>query len=109
MPRGVGKRVWTYYICPRQDTDGGKLEFNIFQAHYRRGYDGVAGKSITPVCGGTRPLGGAGNATSDRRGGPLRQIQVERARYEVTLAQRHYIQVDPSNRLVASCLEDNWN
>jgi hypothetical protein len=39
----------------------------------------------------------------------LRLIQVERARYEVNLAQRRYMQVDPSNRLVAGCLEADWN
>lgn len=39
----------------------------------------------------------------------LRQRQVERAAYEVELARRRYLQVDPSNRLVASTLEVDWN
>jgi DNA invertase Pin-like site-specific DNA recombinase len=39
----------------------------------------------------------------------LRQTQVERARYEAELAQRRYMQVDPSNRLVADALEADWN
>lgn len=39
----------------------------------------------------------------------LRQQQVERARYEADLAQRRYLQVDPSNRLVADALEADWN
>jgi DNA invertase Pin-like site-specific DNA recombinase len=39
----------------------------------------------------------------------LRQKQVERAEYEVELAKRRYMQVDPSNRLVASTLEADWN
>jgi hypothetical protein len=34
---------------------------------------------------------------------------VERARYEVQLAQRRYLQVDPDNRLVAGALEADWN
>jgi hypothetical protein len=34
---------------------------------------------------------------------------VERARYEVKLAQRRYMQVDPDNRLVAGTLEADWN
>ncbi|MHC4406216.1 MAG: recombinase family protein [Planctomycetota bacterium] len=39
----------------------------------------------------------------------LRQQQVERARYEVELAKRRYMQVDPDNRLVADALEADWN
>lgn len=39
----------------------------------------------------------------------LRQQQVERARYEMELARRRYMQVDPANRLVAASLEAEWN
>ncbi len=39
----------------------------------------------------------------------LRRQQVERARYEADLARRRYMQVDPSNRLVADSLEADWN
>jgi hypothetical protein len=39
----------------------------------------------------------------------LRQKQVERARYEADLAQRRYLHVDPTNRLVADSLEADWN
>ena len=39
----------------------------------------------------------------------LRRKQVERIRYEADLAQRRYMQVDPSNRLVADALEADWN
>ena len=35
--------------------------------------------------------------------------QVDRAQYEVQLAQRRYMQVDPANRLVADALETDWN
>ena len=41
--------------------------------------------------------------------GRLRQQRVERARYEPELAQRRYMDVDPSNRLVADTLETDWN
>jgi DNA invertase Pin-like site-specific DNA recombinase len=37
------------------------------------------------------------------------QLKIERAQYEVHLAQRRYEEVDPSNRLVASTLETRWN
>jgi DNA invertase Pin-like site-specific DNA recombinase len=39
----------------------------------------------------------------------LRAKQVERSRYEVQLARRRYMQVDPDNRLVADALEADWN
>lgn len=35
--------------------------------------------------------------------------RIERARYEVELAERRYEEVDPSNRLIASTLEKRWN
>ena len=39
----------------------------------------------------------------------LRAKQVERTQYEADLAGQRYRQVDPSNRLVASTLEAEWN
>ena len=39
----------------------------------------------------------------------LRKQQVDRARYEMELAQRRYLRVDPDNRLVADSLEAAWN
>jgi hypothetical protein len=39
----------------------------------------------------------------------IRQKQVERTRYEVELARRRYMRVDPDNRLVADALEADWN
>lgn len=41
--------------------------------------------------------------------GRLYQMQVERARYDSTLAERRYKAVDPDNRLVAGTLEAEWN
>ena len=35
--------------------------------------------------------------------------QMERARYEMDLAKRRYLRVDPDNRLVAAELEHDWN
>ena len=37
------------------------------------------------------------------------QLRLERAQYDAELAARRYEQVDPSNRLVASTLEQRWN
>src|SRR6201987_4238186 len=35
--------------------------------------------------------------------------RIERARYDAALAERRYESVDPSNRLIASTLEQRWN
>jgi len=37
------------------------------------------------------------------------QRRLERARYEIELARRRYLAVDPDNRLVARSLERDWN
>jgi DNA invertase Pin-like site-specific DNA recombinase len=37
------------------------------------------------------------------------QLRLERARYDVGLARRRYVAVDPENRLVARSLERDWN
>jgi DNA invertase Pin-like site-specific DNA recombinase len=37
------------------------------------------------------------------------QLRLERARYEVDLARRRYVAVEPENRLVARSLEREWN
>lgn len=39
----------------------------------------------------------------------LRHKAIERAQYEVELARRRYMRVDPDNRLVADSLEAEWN
>ena len=39
----------------------------------------------------------------------LRRQQVERAEYEVNLARRRFMRVDPDNRLVADTLEAEWD
>jgi len=36
------------------------------------------------------------------------QHQVQRARYEVDVAERRYQAVDPANRLVAATVEHRW-
>jgi len=37
------------------------------------------------------------------------KLRIERAAYEADLARRHYMVVDPENRLVARSLERDWN
>lgn len=37
------------------------------------------------------------------------EMRIERAEYEAQLAERRYMEIDPSNRLVAANLESRWN
>jgi len=45
----------------------------------------------------------------DRDIGAQWRMRIERARYNVDLAERRYEAVDPSNRLIAATLETRWN
>ncbi len=45
----------------------------------------------------------------DRTIGRQWQMRLERAEYEPALAERRYLEVDPSQRLVAATLERRWN
>jgi DNA invertase Pin-like site-specific DNA recombinase len=46
--------------------------------------------------------------TTIRQADQARQQQIERLRYQASLAQRQFDRVDPDNRLVASELESRW-
>ena len=54
-----------------------------------------------------RSLGQANDEQADKR--RCIELALEKARYEVTRAQRQYDLVDPANRLVAGELEQRWN
>ena len=45
----------------------------------------------------------------DREVGAQWRRRIERARYELDLAERRYEAVDPGNRLIAATLEQRWN
>ena len=45
----------------------------------------------------------------DREIGAQWRMRIERARYDVDLAERRYEAVDPDNRLIAATLEQRWN
>jgi len=104
------QHLWPYYLCPRQDLDGGRLSCQRISG---KAVDDAVGEllltSVSPVA-----LKVALTVQDEIRrrleeADRLRQAQVERARYEASLAQRRYMKVDPSNRLVANTLETEWN
>jgi DNA invertase Pin-like site-specific DNA recombinase len=45
----------------------------------------------------------------DREVGAQWRMRIERARYEIDLAERRYEAVDPANRLIAATLEKRWD
>ena len=45
----------------------------------------------------------------DRETSAQWRMRIERARYEVDLAERRYEAVDPANRLIAAMLQTRWN
>jgi hypothetical protein len=105
-----GPNLWPYYLCPREDLDGGRLSYQHISG---KAIDDAVGEllvtSVTPVA---LEVALAVQDEIKRRleeADRLRQAQVERARYEASLAQRRYVKVDPSNRLVANTLETEWN
>jgi DNA invertase Pin-like site-specific DNA recombinase len=105
-----GEHLWPYYLCPRQDLDGGRP---TCQHISEKAIDDAVGEllltSLTPAA---LEVALAVQEEIQKRleeADRLRKAQVERARYEASLAQRRYMKVDPGNRLVADTLETEWN
>lgn len=105
-----GQHLWPYYLCPRQDLDGGRLDCQHISG--RSIDDAISELLLTSVTPVALEIALAVQDEIQKRieeADRLRRAQVERARYEAGLAQRRYIKVDPANRLVADTLETEWN
>jgi DNA invertase Pin-like site-specific DNA recombinase len=105
-----GQHLWPYYQCPRQDLDGGRLACQHISG---KAIDEAVGELLlTSVTPAALEVALAVQEEIHKRleeADRLRKAQVERARYEASLAQRRYMKVDPGNRLVADTLETEWN
>jgi DNA invertase Pin-like site-specific DNA recombinase len=105
-----GLRLWPYYLCPRQDLNEGRLDCQHISG---KAVDDAVGEllltSVTPVALEVALAVQEEIRKRLEEADRLRQAQVERARYEASLAQRRYMKVDPGNRLVADTLETDWN
>jgi recombinase/recombinase-like zinc beta ribbon protein len=105
-----GQHLWPYYLCPRQDLDGGRLDCQHISG---KALDDAVGElllsSVTPIALEVALAVQDEIQKRSEEADRLRQAQVERARYEASLAQRRYLKVDPANRLVADTLETEWN
>jgi hypothetical protein len=105
-----GQHLWPYYVCPRQDLDCGRLDCQHISGKALD--DAVSELLLTSVTPMALEVALAVQDEIRKRieeADRLRQAQVERARYEASLAQRRYMKVDPDNRLVADTLEIEWN
>jgi DNA invertase Pin-like site-specific DNA recombinase len=74
--------------------------------------DAIAARVLEVVTAGNLELALASQDELEQRDQSITRqwrMRLERAQYEVDLAQRRYEQVDPANRLVASSLECRWN
>lgn len=98
------------YICRREQGEWGG---HICQSVMGEGIDRAVGKllleSMTPL---TLEVALSVQKELQQRleeTDRIRRQQVERTQYEVNLAKRRYMQVDPDNRLVAETLETQWN
>jgi DNA invertase Pin-like site-specific DNA recombinase len=105
-----GKHLWPYYVCPRQDLDCGRLDCQHISGKALD--DAVSELLLTTVTPVALEVALAVQDEIKKRieeADRLRRAQVERARYEASLAQRRFMKVDPDNRLVAETLETEWN
>jgi len=105
-----GNRLLPEYLCDSNSENRGAPRCqSIPGAELDQAVGKVLVETITPV---KLELALAVQQEIDEREAEtnrLYRLQVERARYESTLAERRYKAVDPDNRLVAGTLEAEWN
>ena len=105
-----GEKLIPEYVCNQATSNRGQPDC---QSMSGRMIDAAVGKAlieaVTPVklelALAVQKEIEAQEAECDR----LRQMQVERTRYEAGVAERRYKRTDPDNRLVAGTLEAEWN
>ncbi len=106
----VGGKLEPYYICTENSVRRGEKPCQSIRG---RAIDQVIGKlildrvspeAIEVALAVENEIAGRIKQASSQR-----KKQLERARYEAELARRRYMNVDPSNRLVADTLEADWN
>ena len=104
------QRVLSHYTCHRHTEQRGERPCQVIPGS---GIDAAISKllveAVTPLALEVALSVQQEIQTRVEEADHLRRTQVERARYEVQLAQRRYLQVDPDNRLVAGALESDWN
>jgi DNA invertase Pin-like site-specific DNA recombinase len=104
------ERLWPEYLCQRDGIEHAKP---LCQRIPGAGIDQAIGEllvaAVSPVALEVALSVQQELQSRIEEADRLRQKQVERAQYEVELARRRYMRVDPDNRLVADSLEAEWN
>lgn len=98
------------YVCQRDGIDrGAPICQDVPGAGINEAVGDALVATMTPVALEVALTVQEELATRIDEADAIRRQQVERARYEVELARRRYMQVDPDHRLVADSLEAEWN
>jgi DNA invertase Pin-like site-specific DNA recombinase len=104
-----GRRV-PDYACQRRGIESGKPPCQMIHGG---GIDDAISKllveTVTPVTLEVALTVQRELETRVDEADRLRRKEVENAQYEVELARRRYMRVDPDNRMVADSLEADWN
>jgi DNA invertase Pin-like site-specific DNA recombinase len=103
-------RLWPEYLCQREGVEyGGPRCQRIPGAGIDEAIGELLVQAVSPL---TIDTALAVQQELQRRldeADRLRHKQVQQTQYEVDLARRRYMRVDPDNRLVADSLEAEWN
>ena len=98
------------YMCQREGIQQGKQICQCVQGKYiDQAISNIIIELMSPV---TLELSIAVQKELEQRweeSDILWQQRLEQARFQVNIAKRRFLQVDPDNRLVASTLEADWN
>jgi DNA invertase Pin-like site-specific DNA recombinase len=106
----VNGRSIPTYMCQRREIQSGKPPCQTINGgNIDIAIGNMLVESVTPV---TLDVALTVQKELDSRAHEadrLRRKEVESAQYEVELARRRYMKVDPDNRMVADTLEADWN
>ena len=104
------KQIYPAYMCQKDGIENGKaICQSIIGKHVDKGIEEIIIELLSPA---SIEISIAVQKELEERwieSDKLWQQQLERSRYEVELARRRYMKVDPDNRMVANSLESEWN
>jgi len=103
--------LYPIYECNRKRREG-LAQHTCVTAPSKPLDDAIAERLLTAVTPMTIKLAFEALANLEERDKVVAaqwRRRIERARYDVELAERRYEEVDPSNRLIAGTLEKRWN
>jgi DNA invertase Pin-like site-specific DNA recombinase len=98
------------YCCKKESIEGARAQcLHIPGSGVEEAIAGLLLDTVTPLALEVALAVRAELEVRTKEADAIRRGHVERARERAELARRRYLQVDPSNRLVADTLEADWN